>query len=129
MLCVDFPQVQYFFLSELVHVLKSVTIVITHFLSANVSPEWRSRLSDDEIAEYSNKGSLLLKRRFARTFGTIWARPLLKKAKSPLLLTGITILQLQVLRKNIDMIERVEEVRKFYVSLLRCRKNGLGRLV
>lgn len=70
MLCVDFPQVQYFFLSELVHVLKSVTIVITHFLSANVSPEWRSRLSDDEIAEYSNKGSLLLKRRFARTFGS-----------------------------------------------------------
>lgn len=54
MLCVDFPQVQYFFLSELVHVLKSVTIVISHFLSAKVSPEWRSRLSEDEIAEYSN---------------------------------------------------------------------------
>ena len=69
MLCVDFPQVQYFFLSELVHVLKSVTIVISHFLSVKVSPEWRSRLSDDEIAEYSNKESLLLKRRFARTFG------------------------------------------------------------
>ena len=68
-LCVEFPQVQYFVLSEIVHVLKSVTIVISHFLNAKVSPEWRSRLSEDEIAEYSNRGSLLLKRRFARTFG------------------------------------------------------------
>ena len=53
MLCVEFPQVQYINVIEMVHVLKAVAIVagedlnlptfvvVSHFLSAKVSPEWR----------------------------------------------------------------------------------------
>ena len=54
MLCVEFLQVQYIDLREIVHVLKAVTVVtnvhfvnlstifvVSHFLSAKVSPEWR----------------------------------------------------------------------------------------
>ena len=53
MLCVEFPQVQYIDLSEIVHVMKAVAIVsslhlklsmivvVSHFFSAKVSPEWR----------------------------------------------------------------------------------------
>ena len=53
MLCVKFPLVQYINLSEIVDVLKSVFIVtdehlnlstifvVSHFLSAKVSPEWK----------------------------------------------------------------------------------------
>ena len=53
-LCVEFPQVQYIDLWEIVHVLKAVTIVtsvrlnslsmnfvVSHFLIAKVSPKWR----------------------------------------------------------------------------------------
>ena len=43
--CVEFPQVQYIDLSELIHVLKAVTFVTTfmvsHSLIAKVSPEWK----------------------------------------------------------------------------------------
>ena len=50
---VELPQVQYISLSEIVHVLKAVVIVtrvhlnismifvVSHFLSAQVTPEWR----------------------------------------------------------------------------------------
>ena len=50
MLCAEFPQVQYINVIEMVHVLKAVAIetgedptfvVVSHFLSAKVSPEWR----------------------------------------------------------------------------------------
>ena len=53
MYCIEFPQVQYINLSEIVHVLKAVAIVtrvhlnisvifvVSHFLSAQVTPEWR----------------------------------------------------------------------------------------
>ena len=53
MLYVEFPQVQYIDLSKIVHVLKlvanlsserlnlSTIFVVSHFLSAKVSPEWR----------------------------------------------------------------------------------------
>ena len=53
MQCVELPQVQYINLSEIVHVLKAVAIVtrvhfnismifvVSHFLIAKVSPEWR----------------------------------------------------------------------------------------
>ena len=53
MLCVEFPLVQYIDLSEIVHVMKAVAIVssvhlklsmiivVSHFFSAKVSPEWR----------------------------------------------------------------------------------------
>ena len=53
-LCVEFRQVQYIDLREIVHVLKAVTIVtsvqlnnlsmifvVSHFSSAKVSPNWR----------------------------------------------------------------------------------------
>ena len=52
MLCVEFPQVQYIDLSEIVHVLKTFTMVtrehinlstifmFCHFLSAKVSGPW-----------------------------------------------------------------------------------------
>ena len=51
MLCVEFPQVQYINVIEMVHVLKAVAIVtgedlnlptfvvVSHFLSAKASPE------------------------------------------------------------------------------------------
>ena len=51
--CVEFPQVQYIDLSELIHVLKAVTFVtsehlnlsttfmVSHSLIAKVSPEWK----------------------------------------------------------------------------------------
>ena len=52
-LCVEFPQVQYIDLREVVHVLKAVTIVtrvqlnnlsmifvVSHFLIAKVPPKW-----------------------------------------------------------------------------------------
>ena len=53
MFCVEFPQVQYIDLSEIVHVFKAVAMVTTenlnlstmfvdsYFLSAKVSPEWK----------------------------------------------------------------------------------------
>ena len=53
MLCVEFPQVQYINVIEMVHVLKAVAIVtsedlnlstfvvVSHFLSAKACPEWR----------------------------------------------------------------------------------------
>ena len=53
MLCAEFPQVQYINVIQMVHVLKAVAIVtgedlklstfvvVSHFLSAKVSPEWR----------------------------------------------------------------------------------------
>ena len=53
MLCAEFPQVQYINVIEMVHVLKAVAIVtsedlklstfivVSHFLSAKASPEWR----------------------------------------------------------------------------------------
>ena len=56
MLCVEFPQVQYINLGEILHALKAVTIVTgvhlnssmifvaSHFLSVKVSPEWRLNL-------------------------------------------------------------------------------------
>ena len=53
-LCVEFPQVQYIDLREIVHVLKAVTIVtsvqlnnlsmifvVSHFLIAELFPKWR----------------------------------------------------------------------------------------
>ena len=53
-LCVEFPQVQYIDLREIVHVLKAVTIVtsvrlkslsmifvVSHFLIGKVSPKWK----------------------------------------------------------------------------------------
>ena len=53
-LCIEFPQVQYIDLREIVHVLKAVTIVtsvrlkslsmifvVSHFLIGKVSPKWK----------------------------------------------------------------------------------------
>ena len=56
MYCVEFPQVQYINLSEVVHVLNAVAIVtrvhlnislifvVSNFLITKVSPEWRLNL-------------------------------------------------------------------------------------
>ena len=62
MLCVEFPQVQYIDLSELIHVLKAVTFVtgehlnlsmtfmVSHSLIAKVSPEWKLNQEPEKVS-------------------------------------------------------------------------------